>query len=154
MGQPSKEENHEKVLFFEKLKFEGNIDLTAPNTSLKAKNTQMMSNKPLANAKLPMKHDSRLLQYVLLLRYGPSAMSEAPKPILNFRSIARIISKPATTVRELVKAGRLAAKYGLPHEAPSRSKFKQHHISYLISPETLQACAHMSLEERALVFHR
>ena len=30
-----KEENHEKVLFFEKLKFEGNIDLTAPNTSLR-----------------------------------------------------------------------------------------------------------------------
>ena len=114
----------------------------------------MTSKKPIANTKLPMKHDPRLLQYVLLLRYGPYSMTEAPKPILNFRSIARIISKPATTVRELVKAGRLAAKYGFPHEAPSRSKFKQHHIGYLISPETLQACAHMSLEERALVFHR
>jgi len=81
-------------------------------------------------------------------------MSEAPRPILNFQSIARIIKKPATTVRELVKAALLAAKYGFPHEAPSRSKFKHHHISYLISAETLQACAHMSLEERAEVFHR
>ena len=73
--------------------------------------------------------------------------------MINY-SIARILRKPDTTVRELVKAGLLADKFGFPHEAPSRSKYSPHHISYFVDPETLQECAHMSLEERAQLFHR
>jgi hypothetical protein len=57
--------------------------------------------------------------------------------VLNYYSIARLIRQPVTTVRELVKAGVHASKYGFPEEAPRRSKLSQHHIGYLIAPETL-----------------
>jgi len=57
--------------------------------------------------------------------------------VLNYYSIVRLIRQPVTPVRELVKAGALAAKYGFPAEAPRRSKLSQHHIGYLIAPETL-----------------
>ena len=74
--------------------------------------------------------------------------------MLNYQSIARLIRQPVSTVRELVKAGVHASKYGFAGEEPRRSKLSQRHIGYLIAPETLQECAHMSLEERAQMFHR
>ena len=43
---------------------------------------------------------------------------------------------------------------GLSEGKLSRSKFHQHHIGYLVSSSTLQECAHLSLAERASLFHR
>ena len=57
--------------------------------------------------------------------------------MLNYQSKARLIRQPVTTVRELVKAGVHALKYGITSEAPRRSKLFQHHIGYLIAPKTL-----------------
>ncbi|MFM7725643.1 MAG: hypothetical protein ACKO7B_02995, partial [Flavobacteriales bacterium] len=74
--------------------------------------------------------------------------------MLNYTSIARLIRVPVTTVIELVKTGIGATRYGLPAVAPSRFKFKQHHIAYLVSSTTLQESAHLSLLERAQMFHR
>ena len=101
-----------------------------------------------------MKYDPNLISYVLLLRFGRCSDLEAATPVLNYTSIARLIRVPVTTVIELVKAGVAASRYASPVVAPSRFKFKQHHIGYLVSSTTLQESAHLSLVERAQMFHR
>jgi hypothetical protein len=101
-----------------------------------------------------MKHDVQLLKYLLLLRYGKHSDIDAAKPLLNYSSISRLIRKPLTTVIELVKYAQCISKYDFPDEAPRRSKLQPHHIGYLVSPATLEECAHMSLVERSQLFHR
>jgi hypothetical protein len=51
-----------------------------------------------------MRHDPQLLTYVLLLRYGEIPSSDAPYPVMNYASIAKLIRKPETNVIEFVKA--------------------------------------------------
>ncbi|MFM7726987.1 MAG: hypothetical protein ACKO7B_09800 [Flavobacteriales bacterium] len=82
------------------------------------------------------------------------AYHEKATPVLNYMSISKLIKVPVTTVIELVKAGVLASRYASPVVAPSRFKFKQHHIGYLVSSTTLQESAHLSFVERAQMFHR
>ena len=84
-----------------------------------------------------MRHDPLLLTYVLLLRYGKVPGSEAPQPVMNYTSIAKLMRKPVTTVIELVKAALGASMHGFPENQISRSKFSQHHIGYLVSSSTL-----------------
>ena len=55
---------------------------------------------------------------------------------------------------DLIKRALLASRYEFSVELRKKSKFLQHHIGYLVSSETLTECAHMSLAERAQVFHR
>jgi hypothetical protein len=73
---------------------------------------------------------------------------------MNYTSIAKLIRKPVTTVIQLVKAALGASMHGFSEDKLSRSKFSQHHIGYLVSSSTLQECAHLSLAERATLFHR
>ena len=74
--------------------------------------------------------------------------------ILNYQSIAKVIKKPVTTVIEIVKFAIKSYNYNFEIGPPSRSKFTQQHIGYLVSPSTLQEQAHLSLAERAKLFHR
>ena len=97
----------------------------------------MLLSRNFGASKIPMRHDPHLLNYVLLLRFGKCTELEAPKPILNFQSIAKLIKKPVTTVIELVKAGLHASKFGLSEDKTCRSKLSQHHIGYLVSTTTL-----------------
>jgi hypothetical protein len=81
-----------------------------------------------------MRHDTQLLTYVLLLRYGKIPNSETPQPVMNYSSIAKMIRKPVSTVIELIKIAIGASIHGFSEENYSRSKFKQHQIGYLVSP--------------------
>jgi hypothetical protein len=101
-----------------------------------------------------MRHDTQLLTYVILLRFGKIPDSEAPQPVMNYSSISKIIRKPVKTVIELIKTAIGASIHGFSEENYSRSKFKQNQIGYLVSTSTLQECAHLSLVERAQMFHR
>ena len=101
-----------------------------------------------------MRHNTQLLTYVLLLRFGKIPDSEAPQPVMNYTSIAKIIRKPVSTAIELVKTALGASMYGFPEDKISRSKYSPHHIGYLVSSFTLKECAHLSLAERASLFHR
>jgi hypothetical protein len=73
---------------------------------------------------------------------------------MNYSSIAKFISKPVSTVIEMIKTAIGASIHGFSEEDYSRSKFKQHQIGYLVSPSFLQECAHLSLVECAQMFHR
>ena len=101
-----------------------------------------------------MRHDNQILTYVLLLRFGKVPDSEAPQAVMNYTSIAKIIRKPVSTAIELVKTALGASMYGFPEDKISRSKYSPHHIGYLVSSFTLKECAHLSLAERASLFHR
>ena len=90
----------------------------------------------------------------MLLRFGSIINPNFTKPILNFQSIAKVIKKPVTSVIELVKLGSLAYNHGFKIDPPNRSKFTQQHIGYMVSSSMLQESAHLSLAERAQMFHR
>ncbi len=74
--------------------------------------------------------------------------------ILNYQSIAKVIKQPVTTVIELVKFAIQSYYYNFEIHPPSWSKFAKQHIGCLASQSTLQESAHLSLAERAQLFHR
>ena len=59
----------------------------------------------LASQKLRMTEDQQLIDYLLLLRFGTNDIYQASRPILNVFSISKIISKPLSTLRVLIKLG-------------------------------------------------
>ena len=52
-----------------------------------------------------MSEDQHLVDYLLLLRYDTCDVGRASRPILNLASISKIIKKPLSTIRDLIKRG-------------------------------------------------
>ena len=52
-----------------------------------------------------MSEDQQLVDYLLLLRFGTCEVGQAFRPILNLASISKIIKKPLSTIRDLIKRG-------------------------------------------------
>ena len=52
-----------------------------------------------------MTQDQDLLDYLLLLRYGPAKVPGVAHPILNLSSVARMVKMPLSTVRDLIRVG-------------------------------------------------
>ena len=52
-----------------------------------------------------MTENQQLIDYLLLLRFGTCDIGLASRPILNFASISKIMRKPISTVRDLIKLG-------------------------------------------------
>ena len=52
-----------------------------------------------------MTENQKLIDYLSLLRFGTYDIGEASIPILNFASISKIMRKPISTVRDLIKLG-------------------------------------------------
>ena len=52
-----------------------------------------------------MSKDKKLVEYFLLLRYGTCEVGRASRPILNLASISKMIKKPLSTIRDLIKRG-------------------------------------------------
>ena len=59
----------------------------------------------LSSQKLRMTENQQFIDYLLLLRFGTCDLGEASRPILNFASISKIMRKPISTVRDLIKLG-------------------------------------------------
>ena len=59
----------------------------------------------LSKQKLSITEDHQLIDYLLLLRYGTSEVGPASRPMLNFASISKIMRKPISTIRDLIKLG-------------------------------------------------
>ena len=56
--------------------------------------------------KLKLKtQDASLIDYLMLLRFGPQQTATLKNPILNYASIARATKLPYTTVEDLIKVG-------------------------------------------------
>ena len=52
-----------------------------------------------------MTKDKDLISYLLLLRFGDEDNALSKTPILNFKSIAKVVKKPLQTVRRLILLG-------------------------------------------------
>ena len=59
----------------------------------------------LSSQRLRMTEDPQLVDYLLLLRFGTSDPGHAPRPVLNFASISKVVRKPVSTIRDLIKRG-------------------------------------------------
>jgi hypothetical protein len=57
-----------------------------------------------------MTQDQELLDYLLLLRFGPNFDLSTLKPLLNIASIAKLMKKPAGTISRLLKLALVLAK--------------------------------------------
>ena len=49
----------------------------------------------LSSQRLRMTEDPQLVDYLLLLRFGTSDPGQAPRPVLNFASISKVLRKPS-----------------------------------------------------------
>ena len=74
--------------------------------------------------------------------------------MLNYASISKVVKKPVSTIRDLIKRGIVSKMKKLPIQKRKCSKLDQHHIYYLCSQRTLRGWAHLSLIQRAVMFHR
>ena len=104
--------------------------------------------------RVPMSKDKDLLTYLLILRYGSAKGSMRRPPILNFKSIATIVHLPVQTVRRLLSVAKEWVSSDKDLRLKTRTKLEDHHKEYLLHPETLRAWAHLSLKQRAVMFHR
>ena len=59
----------------------------------------------LSKQKLRMTENQQLIDYLLLLRFGTCEVGPASRPMLNFASISKIMRKPISTIRDLIKLG-------------------------------------------------
>ena len=85
----------------------------------------------LSSPKLRMTEDQQLIDYLLLLRFGTSDVGQAARPVLNYVSISKVVRKPASTVRDLIKRGIESKIKKLPIQRRKRSKLDHHHVDYL-----------------------
>jgi transposase len=89
-----------------------------------------------------------------LLRYGTQERYHCRPPILCISTISRLTGVKPKRVRDLLKLYRGSVK-----EQPSlfdrkKLRLRQHHIDYLLSEKTLKNWAHLSIKQRAKMFHR
>ena len=108
----------------------------------------------LSSQKLRMTEDQQLINYLLLIRFGTSDVGQAPRPVLNFVYISKVVRKLVSTIRDLIKRGIVSKMKKLPIQRRKRSKLDQQHIDYLCNQRTLREWAHLSLKQRAVMFHR
>ena len=47
----------------------------------------------LSSQRLRMTEDQQLVDYLLLVRFSTSDLGQAPRPVLNFASISRVVRK-------------------------------------------------------------
>ena len=95
-----------------------------------------------------MTEDPQLVDYLLLLRFGTSDAGQAPRPVLNFTSILKVVRKPVSTIRDLIKSGIESKIKKLPLQRHNFSKIDLRHVDYLCSQIMLREWAHLSLIKR------
>ena len=57
----------------------------------------------LSSQRLRMTEDQQLIDYLLILRFGTSDPGHAPRSVLNFASISKVVKKPVSTIKDLIK---------------------------------------------------
>ena len=93
----------------------------------------------LSSQRLRMTEDPQLVDYLLLLRFGTSDPGQAARPVLNFASISKVVRKPVSTIRDLIKRGIESKIKKLPIKRRKRSKLDQHHLTSCATRERLES---------------
>ena len=66
--------------------------------------------------------DALLIEYVMLLRYGPQKNIDFTKPLINCSAIAKMIKIPYRTLLDLLKIGKIACELQKPIYKRVRTK--------------------------------
>ena len=114
----------------------------------------MLRARAAKGPRVPMSKDRDLLTYLLVLRFGSAKGSMRRAPILNLTSIATLVRLPVETVRRLLGVAINWVSSDKDLGPRVRSKLEEHHRDFLLHLETLRAWAHLSLKQRAVMFHR
>ena len=101
-----------------------------------------------------MTEDQQLIDYLLLLRLGTRDVGQASRPLLNFASISKIMKKPLSTIRDLIKLGIYSKLKEIPTQRRKRHKLEIYHVDYLCNQKTLNEWAHFSLIQRTVMLYR
>ena len=108
----------------------------------------------LSSQKLSMTEDHKLIDYLLLLRFGTCEVGPESRPMHNFASISKITKKPLSSIRDLIILGIESKLKDLPIKRRKRLKLQTHQVDYLCNQTTLNQWAHLSLIQRTVMFHR
>ena len=100
----------------------------------------MLNQRKFNFNEIPMSRDRDLIEYVLLLRYGPSRHRDITRPRLSVTAVSKALKIPTSTIYMLIKVG--------------LTYLKNKELVYLIHPDTLKAMALLSVKQRAVMFHR
>ena len=65
----------------------------------------MLNRRNFKLNKTPMSHDRELIEYVQLLRYGPSSHRDIKKPLLSATAVSKALRIPNSTIY-MLKIGR------------------------------------------------
>ena len=60
---------------------------------------------PLSTADVPMSRNIQLIDYLLLMRFGPRHTQDFNKPLLNLTSISKLTHLSVKTVSSLIRQG-------------------------------------------------
>jgi len=102
------------------------------------------------------REDPELLSLIRLLRYGTVNHAINQAPILNQTAIAHALGVTRDRVRVLLDQSKRERESMSPdgERSRKRNKLTVQHVQYLTADETLDDWAHLSLKERAIMFHR
>ena len=109
----------------------------------------------LPSRKHALPHEEPELQCLVnLLRYGVAVYKPALTPILNHTTIASALGITRDRVRALLKYSERMSISPESERGHTRGKLTVQHVQYLTADATLNDWAHLSLKERAIMFHR
>jgi transposase len=102
------------------------------------------------------KHGDRaaLIEYVHLLRYGPTAARTPGTVYASVPQIAKVVRRSPTQVRTMLRLGVGARQLPGKGKPGRASKLTGQHIQFLVSQDTLARWAAKTLDERVVLFHR
>lgn len=110
--------------------------------------------KSHTHTSIPMTQNAQLIDYVLKLRFGDLSVNKNRVPVLNLTSVAALTKVSVKHLPQLIKIGLLSLENSSPIKPKIVKKLRKEHIDFLISQETLRLWAHLSLKQRAQMFHR
>jgi hypothetical protein len=91
---------------------------------------------------------------ILMLRFATKSPSSETPPIMNIASVARCANVTPGVVTRVIKRHMSGYNNGDNNEKWRWRKLQPHHVGFLVNKDTLNRWAHMSLNERAVQFHR
>ena len=101
-----------------------------------------------------MSQDPQLISYLMLLRFGSCKARKKQSPKLGISSIAKMTRISPESVRRLIQIGLAQQQRKEGIKVLARTKLSEEHIQFLSDDHTLNAWAHLSLAQRAVLFHR
>ncbi len=97
---------------------------------------------------------ANLVKLAVKLRFGPRGRDGASRPQMTLRNIAAILKVSLPTVQGYLKRDALSWPGPLPTIRGRHPPLTAEQRGWLISEDTLRQMAHLTLAQRAVLFHR